>query len=91
MLKPQYSEESESSETYDPPSGEPDAPTLLETREDMQYVRRALDTLPPDWRMILVLREYPWWPDMAGLSEAAGVNAQMLKRSLHKAFVWPLS
>jgi RNA polymerase sigma-70 factor (ECF subfamily) len=31
---------------------------MLEAREDIQRVRRALDTLPPHWRMILILREY---------------------------------
>jgi RNA polymerase sigma-70 factor (ECF subfamily) len=58
LFKPRSAQESASEAAYDPPSGEPDAPTLLESREDIQRVRRALDTLPPHWRMILVLREY---------------------------------
>lgn len=58
VFKPRRAQEAEDEEGYDPPSGEPDAPALLESREDVQRVRRALDTLPPNWRMILVLREY---------------------------------
>jgi len=58
LFKPRYAQESDSEAVYDPPANEPDAPALLESREDVQRVRRALDTLPPHWRMILVLREY---------------------------------
>ncbi len=58
LFKPRSAQESTSEAVYDPPSGEPDAPALLESRENIQRVRRALDTLPPHWRMILVLREY---------------------------------
>ena len=58
VFKPRRAQESDDAEAYDPPSGEPDAPALLESRENIQRVRRALDTLPPQWRMILVLREY---------------------------------
>jgi RNA polymerase sigma-70 factor, ECF subfamily len=58
LFKPRSARESDSEAVYDPPSSEPDAPVLLESREDIQRVRRALDTLPPHWRMILVLREY---------------------------------
>ena len=58
LFKPRYAQESDSEAVYDPPANEPDAPALLESREDVQRVRRALDTLPPHWRMILILREY---------------------------------
>jgi len=58
LFKPRSARESDSEAVYDPPASEPDAPALLESREDIQRVRRALDTLPPHWRMILVLREY---------------------------------
>lgn len=58
VFKPRRARESDDNEVYDPPSGEPDIQTVLEAREDIQRVRRALDTLPPHWRMILILREY---------------------------------
>lgn len=58
VFKPRRANEPEEDETYDPPSDAPDTAALLETREEIQRVRRALDTLPPDWRMILVMREY---------------------------------
>ncbi|MGH8008141.1 MAG: sigma-70 family RNA polymerase sigma factor, partial [Candidatus Binatia bacterium] len=57
-FKPRYADESTNEESYDPPADQPDAPALLESQENIQRVRRALDTLPPDWRMILILREY---------------------------------
>jgi RNA polymerase sigma-70 factor (ECF subfamily) len=57
-LKPHSAQESDSEAQYDPPAHEPDASALLESREDIQRVRWALDTLPANWRMILVLREY---------------------------------
>jgi len=58
VFRPRRAQEADGEEVYDPPSSEPDAPTLLASREEIQRVRRALDTLPPNWRMILVLREY---------------------------------
>jgi RNA polymerase sigma-70 factor, ECF subfamily len=58
LFRPRHAQESENEAQYDPPSGAPDASTLLESREDIQRVRRALATLPPNWRMILILREY---------------------------------
>jgi len=58
IFKPRRTDEPEEDVTYDPPSDMPDASTLLETREEIHRVRRALDTLPPDWRMILIMREY---------------------------------
>ncbi|HEV8716348.1 MAG TPA: sigma-70 family RNA polymerase sigma factor [Candidatus Binatia bacterium] len=58
LFKPRSAQESDHEAHYDPPSSVPDAPALLESREDMRRVRRALETLPPHWRMILVLREY---------------------------------
>lgn len=58
LFKPRSAQESDNEAQYDPPSSEPDAPALLESRENIQRVRRALDTLPANWRMILVLREY---------------------------------
>jgi RNA polymerase sigma-70 factor (ECF subfamily) len=58
VFKPRRAQEFDDNEVYDPPSGEPDAPAVLEAREDIQRVRRALDTLSPHWRMILILREY---------------------------------
>ncbi|MBI3304159.1 MAG: sigma-70 family RNA polymerase sigma factor [Deltaproteobacteria bacterium] len=69
MLKPRRSDALEDEDMYDPPADTPDAPTLLESREDIQRVRRALDTLPPDWRMILILREYQDLPyeEIAGI------------------------
>jgi RNA polymerase sigma-70 factor (ECF subfamily) len=69
VFKPRRAQEAESEEVYDPPSGEPDASALLESREDVRRVRQALDTLPPNWRMILVLREYQDLPyeEIAGI------------------------
>ena len=58
LFKPRYAQGSDNEAEYDPPSSAPDAPALLESWEDIQRVRRALDTLPPNWRMVLVLREY---------------------------------
>ena len=58
IFKPWRTDEPEEDATYDPPSDMPDASILLETREEIHRVRRALDTLPPDWRMILIMREY---------------------------------
>jgi RNA polymerase sigma-70 factor (ECF subfamily) len=50
--------EPDDEESYDPPADTPDAPALLETQEDIHRVRRALDTLSPEWRMMLIMREY---------------------------------
>ena len=58
VFKPRRAQESDDEEVYDPPANEPDAPTVLASREEIQRVRQALATLPPNWRMILVLREY---------------------------------
>lgn len=58
LFKPRRTDEPESEEAYDPPSDEPDAPALLEARENIKRVRRALDTLSPEWQMMLILREY---------------------------------
>jgi RNA polymerase sigma-70 factor (ECF subfamily) len=58
MLKPKRADESDSPEAYDPPADQPDVLAMLESQEDIRRVRQALDTLPPEWRMILVLREY---------------------------------
>ena len=57
-LKPRYSDEPDSDAPYDPPSDQPEVSVLLEAKEDIERVRRALDSLPPDWRMTLLLREY---------------------------------
>lgn len=57
-LKPRRANEPDTDEDYDPPADQPDTVTMLETREDIQRVRRALDTLSPEWRMMLVMREY---------------------------------
>lgn len=57
-FKPRRADEPQNDEPHDPPADEPDASALLESQENIQRVRRALDTLPPDWRMILILREY---------------------------------
>ncbi len=57
-LKPHYSDEPDNDAPYDPPSDQPEASVLLEAKEDVERVRCALESLPPDWRMILVLREY---------------------------------
>jgi len=57
-LKPRYSDEPDNDAPYDPPSDQPEASVLLEAKEDIERVRRALDSLPPDWQLILVLREY---------------------------------
>jgi len=58
LFKPRHAQESDREAGYDPPASEPDVPALLESREDIQRVRRALGTLPANCRMILVLREY---------------------------------
>lgn len=58
MLKPRRADEAETEESYDPPADTPEASVLLETQENLVRVRAVLDTLPPDWRMILVLREF---------------------------------
>ncbi len=57
-LKPRYTGEPDNDAPYDPPSDQPEASVLLEAKEDIEHVRRALDSLAPDRRMILVLREY---------------------------------
>lgn len=57
-FKPRRANEPEDEESYDPPADSPDATTLLETQEDIHRVRRALDTLSPEWRMMLIMREY---------------------------------
>jgi RNA polymerase sigma-70 factor, ECF subfamily len=57
-LKPRRTNEPETEEEYDPPADQPDAVALLESREDIQRVRAALDSLTPEWRMMLVMREY---------------------------------
>ena len=57
-LKPRYSDETDGEAPYDPPSDQPEVSVLLEAKEDIERVRRALDSLPPDWRIILLLREY---------------------------------
>lgn len=57
-LKPRRTNEPESEENYDPPADQPDTVALLESREDIQRVRTALDSLTPEWRMMLVMREY---------------------------------
>ena len=57
-LKPRRVNEPESDEDYDPPSDLPDAAAVLESYEDIKRVRTALETLAPEWRMMLILREY---------------------------------
>jgi RNA polymerase sigma-70 factor (ECF subfamily) len=57
-LKPRRADEPDTDEDYDPPSDQPDTVAVLESREDIQRVRQALDTLAPEWRMMLVMREY---------------------------------
>jgi len=57
-LKPRRTNEPDTDEDYDPPADQPDAIAVLEARENIQRVRRALDTLSPEWRMMLVMREY---------------------------------
>jgi RNA polymerase sigma-70 factor, ECF subfamily len=57
-LRPQRTEEPDTGEDYDPPADQPDAVTVLESRENIQRVRLALDSLSPEWRMMLVMREY---------------------------------
>ena len=57
-FKPRRTNEPEDEESYDPPVDTPDASTLLETQEDIQRVRRALDIISPEWRMMLIMREY---------------------------------
>lgn len=57
MLKPRRANEPDDEEMYDPPADTQDAPALLEAQENILRIRQALDTLPPEWRMILVLRE----------------------------------
>ncbi len=51
-------QDSEDVEEYDPPVEMPDALEALATKEDILRVRRALDALPPEWRMMLILREF---------------------------------
>lgn len=58
IFTPRRTNKPEGNETYEPPADIPDAQTILESYENIQRVRRALDTLPPEWRMILILREY---------------------------------
>lgn len=58
VFTPRRTNEPEGNETYEPPADTPDAAAILESRENRQRVRRALETLPPEWRMILILREY---------------------------------
>ncbi|MGE0821496.1 MAG: sigma-70 family RNA polymerase sigma factor [Candidatus Binatia bacterium] len=58
FFKPRHANDPDDSETYDPPADIPDTVSLLETQEDIRRVRRALDTLSPEWRMMLVMREY---------------------------------
>lgn len=58
MFRPRRTNEPDDEEMYDPPADTPDAPAVLELREDILRIRRALDALPPEWRMILVLREF---------------------------------
>ena len=57
-LKPRRANEPDTDEDYDPPSDQPDTVAVLEARENIQRVRQALDTLSPEWRMMLVMREY---------------------------------
>ncbi len=57
-LKPRRTNEPESEDEYDPPADQPDTVALLESRENIQRVRIALDSLTPEWRMMLVMREY---------------------------------
>lgn len=84
ILKPRHADEPQSDESYDPPSDEPDAPVLLESRENIQRVRRALDTLPPDWRMILILREYQDLP-YEEIAEILGVALGTVRSRLARA------
>ena len=57
-LKPRHADEPENDEPYEPPAEQPAAPDLIETKEEIERVRRALDQIPQEWRMILILREY---------------------------------
>lgn len=58
LFKPRRANEPEDEERYDPPADTQDAPALLESREEILRIRRALDTLPVEQRMILILREF---------------------------------
>jgi len=57
-LKPRRANEPELEEEYDPPADQPDTVAVLESREDIERVRTALGSLTPEWRMMLVMREY---------------------------------
>jgi RNA polymerase sigma-70 factor (ECF subfamily) len=57
-LKPRRTNELDTDKEYDPPSDQPDTVAVLESRENIQRVRVALDSLSPEWRMMLVMREY---------------------------------
>ena len=57
-LKPRHADEPDNDEPYEPPDHHPEAPELLETKEEIQQVRRALERVPKEWRIMLILREY---------------------------------
>jgi RNA polymerase sigma-70 factor (ECF subfamily) len=58
VFKPRRTNEPEEEGMYDPPADTPDVSSLLESREDILRVRQALETLSPEWRMMLILREF---------------------------------
>ncbi|HKA55142.1 MAG TPA: sigma-70 family RNA polymerase sigma factor, partial [Candidatus Binatia bacterium] len=84
LFKPRHAQELENEAQYDPPSGAPDASTLLESREDIQRVRQALAALPPNWRMILILREYQDLP-YEEIAEILGVPLGTVRSRLARA------
>lgn len=57
-LKPQRTDEPDTGEDYDLPADQLDTVAVLESRENIQRVRQALATLTPEWRMMLIMREY---------------------------------
>lgn len=97
-LKPRRSNESESDEEYDPPADQPDAVALLASREDIHRVRAALDSLAPEWRMMLVMREYqdlPYEEIAAILNVPIGTvrsriarAREQLRQALEKQLSW---
>lgn len=84
MFKPRHANEPDDEEMYDPPADIPDASSVLESREDILRVRQALDTLPPEWRMILVLREFQDLP-YEEIAEILSVSIGTVRSRLARA------